>query len=272
MNLGLAFRLLVTMTAVAAAQPKVSDCFKVLALLKMDEDHYWADWSNACPFTIDSVYVMVKFADRSRNPLGNGVWALHFIEPGVRRVTRLTAPRAVPNFDLVQLHKITTDAMEALRSEQPTPESAWEPEPGRVGDPGPTQVFSAPVPRLIGDSAFSVSSTFTPGVIEPRSAEEHHRRGRELLKEKKYADAIAEFSEAIRRQPEWSLAYNARGYAYYMSHDYERALADLDEAIRLSPDYLNAYQNRSRSRRAAGDRAGSEADSRKVRELQHASR
>jgi len=270
LNLSLSLRLVLAAAAVAAAQPKVENCFKVYALLKMDDDHYWADWSNACPYTIDSVYVMVKFADRSRNHLGNGVWALHFIEPGARRVTRLTAPRGVPSFDLVELHKITTDAMEALRSEDPATERAWPSEPGRVEDPGPTQVFPAPLPQLVGDPAAAVTSAITPQSNGAHTADEHHRRGRELLNEKKYADAIAEFSEAIRKEPDSSLIYNARGYAYYMERDYQRALADFDQAIRLNPDYLNAYQNRSQSRKAAGDLPGSEADSRRVRELQHA--
>jgi tetratricopeptide (TPR) repeat protein len=268
-----------SLAAVGAAQPKISDCFKVYNLLKMDEEHYWADWGNACPYTIDSVYVMVKFTDRSRNHLGNGVWALHFVEPGVHRVMRLTAPRGVPTFERVELHKITIDAMEALVSEGP-PSREWGPPPGQVADPGPTQVLAAPAPQLINDPAVSVTSTFTPHLEDSipeaptvsLSAEEHGKRGRELLKQRKFLDAIAEFSEALRERPDSSLNYNARGYAYYMTQDYSRALADLDEAIRLNPDYLNAYQNRSRSRKAAGDVAGSAADSKKAHELQHGGR
>jgi tetratricopeptide (TPR) repeat protein len=261
-----------SIAAVAAAQPKISDCFKVYNLLKMDEEHYWAEWGNACPYTIDSVYVMVKFTDRSRNHLGNGVWALHFVEPGQRRVMRLTAPRAVPSFDRVEVHRITTDSMEALVSEGAPPRDWGTAPPGQVADPGPTQVLAAPQPELINDPAVSVTSKFTPHVEEPVLPEDHGRRGRELLKQRKFADAIAEFSEALREHPDSSLNHNARGYAYYMTRDYPHALADLDEAIRLNPDYQNAYQNRSRSRKAAGDLPGSEADSKRAHELQHGSR
>jgi tetratricopeptide (TPR) repeat protein len=88
-----------------------------------------------------------------------------------------------------------------------------------------------------------------------------------LIEERKYAAAIAELSEAIQKQPGWSLVYNARGFAYFMERDYQHALADLDEAIRLNPRYLNAYQNRSQSRKAAGDARGSAADSKKIRAL-----
>jgi hypothetical protein len=50
-------------SSAAAERPAVPQCFKVHALIKMDEGHYWANWTNACPYVIDSVYVMVKFAD-----------------------------------------------------------------------------------------------------------------------------------------------------------------------------------------------------------------
>jgi hypothetical protein len=102
----------------------------------MDEDHYWANWANACPYTIDSVYVLVRFSNRSRNQLGNGVWALHFVVPGTHQVMRLTAPRAVPDFDFVQVRKITTDSLEALLAE-PEDRRPVPPEAERTGDPGP---------------------------------------------------------------------------------------------------------------------------------------
>ena len=98
----------------ATAGQKVSECFKVNSLIKMDEDHYWANWTNSCPYTIDSVYVMVKFVDKARKTLGNGVWSLHFITPGTHRVIRFTAPLTVPGFESINVHKITTDSDEAL--------------------------------------------------------------------------------------------------------------------------------------------------------------
>lgn len=97
------------------SSPKISDCFKVHSLLKMDDEHYWANWTNACPYTIDSVYVMVKFADRFMKPLGNGVWGLHFIAPGAHRVIRFSAPAAAADFNSINVHKITADFGEALQ-------------------------------------------------------------------------------------------------------------------------------------------------------------
>ena len=107
--------LLFATTASVQAGQKVSDCFKVHSLIKMDNDHYWANWTNACPYTIDSVYVMIGFADKSRKLLGEGVWGLHFITQGMHRVIRFSTPSKVDGFEFVSVRKITTDAIEALR-------------------------------------------------------------------------------------------------------------------------------------------------------------
>ena len=71
----------------AAEKPKVPECFKVNSMIRADEEHYWAAWTNACSYTIDSVYVIVRFADEANKLVGNGVWGLHFITPGASRVT-----------------------------------------------------------------------------------------------------------------------------------------------------------------------------------------
>src|SRR5258706_10200227 len=97
-----------------AADPKVSECFKVNALLKMDGDHYWADWKNACPYTIDSVYVAVEFADQFGQWVGSGLWALHLVMPGLARVIRLSAPATSAEFARIKVRQITTDLEQAL--------------------------------------------------------------------------------------------------------------------------------------------------------------
>lgn len=123
-----------------AQKPKVSQCFKVHALLRADEAHYWADWTNACPYTIDSVYVLVTFHDKSTQHIGDGVWPMYFVTPGMHRVTRFSVPAEVLDFAWVHLQKITADAVEGLRPAHPT-----RPEPARigfVGDPGASRVIN----------------------------------------------------------------------------------------------------------------------------------
>jgi hypothetical protein len=99
----------------AADKPHVSECFKVHALLKTDADHYWADWTNNCPYTIDAVYVMVTFADKAHKVLGDGVWPMYFVQPGNHRVTRFSVPAAASAYEYVNVLRITADSVLALR-------------------------------------------------------------------------------------------------------------------------------------------------------------
>ena len=244
----------------AAASPEVSECFKVHSLIRMDQDHYWANWTNACPYTIDSVYVMIRFAGKSVSGPGDGVWGLHFVTPGTHRVTRFSAPLSVPDFESVHVRKITTDSAEALHEEAPQEEARAAP----IQQPQPQQI-QAQQPHF--QQPIITAEPPRPVLVASLSASEHNRRGRELLQQGHYREAMEELTEAIREQPDFSLAYNARGFAHYLARDYRQALADLDQAILLNPNYRNAYQIRSQSRKAAGDLAGSAADAQKARAL-----
>jgi hypothetical protein len=112
---GLACSGLLSAADIAAENPTIPECFKVHRLLKTDATHYWADWTNTCPFTIDSVYVMVRFLDPGRKQLGEGVWPMYFILPGVHRVTRFSVPVGVDGFEFINVRRITTNSVEALR-------------------------------------------------------------------------------------------------------------------------------------------------------------
>jgi hypothetical protein len=128
----------------AAERPKIADCFKVNWLLRADEEHYWANWTNKCSYTIDSVYVMVRFADQGNQSIGNGVWGLHFVTPGETRVTRFSTPARVPDFHSVHVRKITAnpsaDSVErAFAPDRPT------------GDPGPKVAPDRPAGALVAE-------------------------------------------------------------------------------------------------------------------------
>jgi tetratricopeptide (TPR) repeat protein len=64
---------------------------------------------------------------------------------------------------------------------------------------------------------------------------------------------IADYSEAIRLNPEDAGQYNNRGAAYQAKGNNNRAIADFNEAIRLNPKFAFAYYNRGIAYRAEGD-------------------
>jgi len=69
--------------------------------------------------------------------------------------------------------------------------------------------------------------------------------------------AIADFSEAIRLQPDFVTAFNNRGNIYYGQGQFDRAIEDYDKAIRLNPELAEAFSNRGNVYRKKGqfDRA-----------------
>jgi tetratricopeptide (TPR) repeat protein len=75
---------------------------------------------------------------------------------------------------------------------------------------------------------------------EQRS-EEAFDRGNAAADRKDYDTAIAEFTEAIRLDPQAEGAYHNRANAYADKGEYARAIADYNEAIRLAPDEPASY-------------------------------
>ena len=60
---------------------------------------------------------------------------------------------------------------------------------------------------------------------------------------KDYKRAVADFSMAIRLQPQLARAFENRGLALEKTGDYDKAQADYLEAIKLHPKSANAYNN-----------------------------
>jgi tetratricopeptide (TPR) repeat protein len=55
------------------------------------------------------------------------------------------------------------------------------------------------------------------------------------LNNEQYEKAIGAYSEAIQRNPKFSLAYIGRGDVYLAKNDYDRAITDYEQASRLDP-------------------------------------
>jgi hypothetical protein len=81
--------------------------------------------------------------------------------------------------------------------------------------------------------------------LPPRRAgtkpDEAFRRGWDAANERRYNDAVIEYTEAIRLKPDDAVVYNDRGIVYLTLHQYTPALEDFTEAIRLKPDFAEAY-------------------------------
>jgi len=78
----------------------------------------------------------------------------------------------------------------------------------------------------------------------PGYAGAYHGRGSAYHELGEYEQAIADYTQSIRCAPDDAGAYYGRGVAYYYLGEYEQAVADYTEAIRLDPDDADAYYGR----------------------------
>ena len=78
----------------------------------------------------------------------------------------------------------------------------------------------------------------------PNSANIYYDRGVIYDKKGELDQAIADFSKAIEIDPALTDAYYNRGFAYYKKGDPEHAISDYDKVIDLSPNSADAYYGR----------------------------
>jgi len=85
----------------------------------------------------------------------------------------------------------------------------------------------------------------TKRVTADPSAENYHLRGVAFLAYKMNDNAIADFSESLRKKPRNAGALNNRGQASYLKGDYKSAQKDFSTAIVMDPRNFLAINNRS---------------------------
>jgi tetratricopeptide (TPR) repeat protein len=103
--------------------------------------------------------------------------------------------------------------------------------------------FAANAARLIADLEPHLQAT-QPVADDKALAKKYFQSGEEHYNKRKYDRAIADYDQAIRRDPEYAAAFNSRGYTYDSKGEFDRAIDDYDQAIRLNPKYALAYNNR----------------------------
>ena len=89
---------------------------------------------------------------------------------------------------------------------------------------------------------------------------DHFRRGNRHYDAGEYADAIAEYTQAIALDSKYAAAYNNRGAANNHLGQYAEAIADCTQAITLDPKYATAYNNRGYANNHLGQYAEAIAD------------
>ena len=65
-------------------------------------------------------------------------------------------------------------------------------------------------------------------------------RGVEDMQSGRYEQAVAAFSEVIRRRPDFAEGWNKRATVLYLAGEYRRSLADCDEVLKRNPQHFGA--------------------------------
>ena len=93
-----------------------------------------------------------------------------------------------------------------------------------------------------------------------QTAEKYLQSGNELFSLKHFRDAILDYDNAIRLDPNNGYAYFYRGYSKSNLEDYRGAILDFNEAIKRDSENGLAYYKRGFSKWTLGDYLGAMLD------------
>lgn len=86
----------------------------------------------------------------------------------------------------------------------------------------------------------------TPGAVPSSArqlAQRANDRGLQLYKEKHYAEAEAQFTEALKLRPDFALAANNLGFLYYKQDKFAEAARWFENTVKIDPSRAVAYLN-----------------------------
>lgn len=86
-----------------------------------------------------------------------------------------------------------------------------------------------------------------------KDAKYYYQRGIQHFKNESYAEAINDFSETLKLNPQFKDAYNDRGSAHRMQKDNESAIKDYKQAKDLGRGSVIAYNNLGNTYRETGE-------------------
>jgi tetratricopeptide (TPR) repeat protein len=128
-----------------------------------------------------------------------------------------------------------------------------------------------PAPKATPPPAVPKATPPPPAAAIPATADAgyYYKLGREQAGRNDLWGALRSLNRAIELDPQRATSYNARGYVYLRLQSFANAIVEFSNAIRLRPDYTNAYRNRAIARQHVGDEKGAAEDNRKAAELEN---
>merc|ERR1719424_2645801 len=85
----------------------------------------------------------------------------------------------------------------------------------------------------------------TEAYISPEKAEEARQEGNELFKAGKFPDAIAKYTEAMKRNPKDHVPYSNRAACYQKLMEWQLALKDAETSIAMEPTFVKGWSRKA---------------------------
>lgn len=123
-----------------------------------------------------------------------------------------------------------------------------------------TSIAILGIATALGGVTPAVQALPTQTLIVQRTAQDLFNQGLQKYKAGNFKEAIADFTEAIRLNPNVAEVYVARGNAFFDQGDKQAALKDYNRGLRINPKYAAAYVERGNARDDLGDRKGAIED------------
>ena len=113
-------------------------------------------------------------------------------------------------------------------------------------------------PVTVTDLQGGTSTLVVPAAVpssDRQRAQQANDRGLQLYREKRYDDAAAQFTEALKLRPDFAQAANNLGFVYYRQQRYAEAARWLENTLKIDPSRAVAHLNLGDAYFHAGDTA-----------------
>lgn len=135
---------------------------------------------------------------------------------------------------------------------------AARPEPAAKMEEKPGPATPVTVLDLQGKEQKLVTPLAVPTSMR-QLAQRANDRGLQLYKEKQYAQAEAQFTEALKLRPDFALAANNLGFVFYKQEKYKEAARWFENTVKMDPSRAVAYRNLGDAHVRVGDGAKARA-------------
>jgi tetratricopeptide (TPR) repeat protein len=193
-------------------------------------------------------------------------WVRREIEQALA-TQRVIVPAYTPNFDFGDIERFLPDDLggEVKRfNAQELPQKWFKFAVGQLVEeflvPTDVEAVTPPAEEQTTVDRVHEAARAAPVVTEVQLSGQEYFERAYVRPDDDLEGQIADYSEAIRLNPEYSGAFNNRGNARFAKGDWKGAIADYDEALRLDPQDAQAFYNRGNVRYTKGDRKGAIAD------------